>query len=293
MSKPQPDSHFYAVLPDVHERFKPPTNMSSSEKTIWTERKLMQLQNQLREVFEECGNTEVNIGRKKRNKSEVETQPFVGCNSCSRRKCNSIIDDMFQYLLPYAESIYKNSFIAFSTLEEMERVVLESISDFLTDIWGKKKYIDRSFGASLKWKMVYLLYGDSSIYNSPDILCIDSESDSMNNPNSDDDNVYNLFYQLAQTTTSFTPDLYQNTRRADILDHLMSSLFSYRTELSKYLTPHECANVEMRVVHGVCRLLSNKETYSIFHNQPKAQYYYYKFVDFMHRFLIDYTQGDS
>lgn len=285
------ESSQYAVLPEVPKKYQPPNTLSSSEKTLWTERKLMAVQTELQKLFSECGNTEPTIGRKKRNKSEVDIQPFVGCSTCYNRKCDSLVEDMYNYLLPYSESIYKHRFIANSSVEEMERVVLGSVLSLVTDIWGKKKYIKVSFGASVKWKMIYFLYGDHSIYNDSDIVCIDQETERLHNPHSDDDNVYNLVYALSNTTDSFAPDMFTVTRRFDIVDSIMSCLFSYRQELSQYLESQQVADIEMRVVHGVCRLLSNKDTYTIFKGHPKAQYYYYKFVDFLYKFLKDYAQG--
>jgi hypothetical protein len=238
-------------------KYKPKATNTYQEKTIWTERRLQDCKNNLFKLFKKCHND---------------------CTKCEARECDKIVSEMDKYLVPYGESIFKRAFKRRATCEEMERVVTESVNALLMDVWGKKKDIHTSFGAMLKWKMIYYLDGNVNLFdtviteverdsktkepivdpktNKPKvkktkrIQSIDSMTSKFTNASHDDNGADVIqYYSDTFENLSFDVGTYSEVYKKETIEVIKDLVRSFIDNISKVMPYKERCSIYIKVVY--------------------------------------------
>lgn len=301
----------------VEDQYKPCNkNIGIKDKSAWTERRLQKLQKKLFTLFKTCKiKTKsftpfshycpkckyINYGEDIKNVKEYSKLlcpkcgshiiPLKECHLCEDKVCYKIVHEMEKYLIPYGLSIYKRSFKWRSTLEEMDRVVPESVNSLLVDIWNKKKFIHSSFGKMLRWKIIYFLDGKINLFDSDRVCSLDQIQDSFENSGESNGKdiieYYSNSFKDAIVNFDNLSDFYGKDAIDSILDILEASVDTY----NKYISPKERYSIFIRSLFAFNRFIKGKNNYLIFKNKPKSKIYYEKLVDLLKSYLS--KLGDS
>jgi hypothetical protein len=250
-------------------------------KTIWTETNLQKEKKALFELFKTCG----------RDKNGV-----TGCNDCTNRKCENITRKMGALLTPYSESIYKRAFKHRSTLEEMGRVVTESVNAVIMDVWELRKDIHTSFGSMVKWKMIYYLDGRMNLYDikvprtedarfqSIDQMLANLEGAGSNFSGRDVIEYMNDAFVDMKTSISDYRDIIRTDTVATVKSILEGSELFY----CRYSSNKVKFSSIMRTVVGIRRFIQKRSNYKLFEDQPLPKYYYMRLLDVIMVYLEEY-----
>lgn len=254
----------------VDNNYVPGQYTTIKEKSIWTERRLQKLQRELIAVFKKCESN---------------------CNLCKERPCDKIVEDMEKYLIPYGLSIFKGAFKRRATCEEMDRVVRDSISALLMDIWHRKKVIHTSFGSMLKWKMVYFLDGNINLFDTKKVQSLSAMIDKFPTSNIEDNGKdiiehYRDVIQMVPGSMDSYIDVYRKDVILSILDLLSSSIDTY----NKFTNPREKYVIYIKSLFAFKRFINNESINLLFKNDNKSRFYFTKLIDTIKKYLIEFDK---
>lgn len=262
----------------VSDKYTPKKSNKRKEKSAWTENRLQEEQTKLFDLFDDCGKK---------------------CDTCTHRKCDSIIFNMVQYLTPYGESIYKRSFRFRSTLEEMDRVLTDSVNSLLMDIWEKGKRMHSSFGAMLRWKMVYYLDGKINLFDRKEVCSLDQIMDGVDSSSGSEEtnpdhanSAIDVIAYMCESVFSSTEyvDQYSNSLKKNTVETLLNLLeasYSFFNKFSCYKTKY---SMYIRSLYGINKFLQNKPNSKIFDKRPRTKYYYVRLLDMVFTYLKQYSR---
>lgn len=262
----------------VNEKYSPKKSNKRKEKSAWTENRLQEEQSKLFDLFEECGKK---------------------CDKCTHRKCDPIVFNMVQYLTPYGESIYKRSFRFRSTLEEMDRVLTESVNSLLMDVWEKGKRMHSSFGAMLRWKMVYYLDGKINLFDRKDMVSLDQIMGGVDSFSSGEDfspdhsnSSIDVIAYMCESIFSSTEyvDQYSNSLKKNTIETLLDLLEASYSFFNKFSCYKNKYSMYIRSLYGINKFLQNKPNSKIFQNKPRTKYYYVRLLDMVFTYLKQYSK---
>jgi len=258
----------------VEENYSPKKKLNcNKDKTIWTEKRLQELQKKLFDLYKEC--RIVCYGCQDKKCDLCKKRP---CSTCKEKLCNIYIYEMEKYLIPYGISIFKRSFKYKATCEEMDRIVSESVGALLLDLWIKKKVIKTSFGAMLKWKMVYFLYGKINLFDSDKVSSLEQITSKMPDSEGDGLSLIEFYDDINKELTNKT-DVHTYLDRNNTVDMVVELIKSNIQTYSSYIEPREKYSIFIRAVHAINRFFENKEVNIFFEGKAKHKFYYTKLLD--------------
>lgn len=259
----------------VAEKYRPNDSLKNSEKSIWTENRLQGCQSEIFKIFKVCGKK---------------------CDTCTARPCDAVVSRMVNYLIPYGESIYKRAFKFRSTLEEMNRVLTESINAQLMELWDAHKVIHTSFGSMLRWKMIHFLDGKLNLFDKESVRSIDQIFDSMQGlgeggseegSNSAKDDMIEKLSEAFVDATSYIRD-YHSVIGKNTIEVIINILAGSNQFYSRFLNPKLKYAIYIRTIYGVNRFFQGKKTFKLFDKKLRARFYYTKILDTIFRYLEEY-----
>jgi len=213
------------------------------------------------------------------------------CHMCSFRECDLIYREFVNTLTPYATSIYKKSYKHRSTLEEMSRVITESVNSLLIDIWHQGKIIHKSFGSMVKWKMLHYLDGKINLFDKEMFTSIDQYTnlmgDTNTSSNSSGEDIID-YYSNYLNTEYLEMDNCKDLLRGDLVDTIMHLIDVSKCHYSKFICPKDKSRIHLKTLYGILRFFQHKDNFIMFQDDPVSKFYYTKTLDLIFSYLDKY-----
>jgi len=263
---------------NVIEKYSFASGLSAKEKSTWTERRLQKLQADLFAVFGDCKSKCHDLNDEGEHKYH-----------CKNRPCDSIVKEMEKFLEGYGISLFKRIFKKRATCEEMDRVVKESISALLMDIWHSKKEIHTSFGVMLKWKMVYYLDGNINLFDNDRYCSMDAILGKFPDSNSDD-NANDLITFMNETVGNafrFNSDNAKDLIKRETIETVIDLAKSSFDNFNKFMDSRKKSAIYIRMVYALNRFLKKKNIDLLFKGQGQSKFYYVKLLDIIQKYLFE------
>jgi hypothetical protein len=150
-------------------------------------------------------------------------------------------------------------------------------------VWGKKRVIHTSFGATLKFRMLYYLDGKVNLFDSDKVTSMEAMTSKFQT--SHDSDGASIIEYYSETFKDATTQDYHDVYRKDVANTVRNLIEAYFDKMSPYLTGRQKASIKLRVLSSFLRFIRGRSSEIIFRDNGKARSYYEKTVDMVKTYL--------